>query len=188
MRGNRSPAPEHSGKGGSIPAYAGEPVRVTLATVWPGVYPRVCGGTRWAKRRLGTGWGLSPRMRGNRTGAGQDCYGARSIPAYAGEPGALPLQRGRLQVYPRVCGGTRLRVIQCAAAMGLSPRMRGNRGAATRCAGSWRSIPAYAGEPGMTYSKLTAVPVYPRVCGGTHSTAGAFPNPDGLSPRMRGNP
>ena len=53
-----------------------------------------------------TGYGLSPRMRGNPTLP--DLYGIRqrSIPAYAGEPRWIWIRSGTGQVYPRVCGGT----------------------------------------------------------------------------------
>ena len=49
----------------SIPACAGEP-RAGLKS-WPAgrVYPRVCGGTVMAVPPATSGWGLSPRVRGN---------------------------------------------------------------------------------------------------------------------------
>ena len=53
---------------GSIPAHAGEPARFRPPRYKSRVYPRACGGTS-ATRRSGTRpSGLSPRMRGNRTG------------------------------------------------------------------------------------------------------------------------
>ena len=70
----------------SIPAYAGEPVSAEITALRPRVYPRVCGGT------AAGGWdtlapaGLSPRMRGNQSGAPTPAETPRSIPAYAGEP------------------------------------------------------------------------------------------------------
>ena len=51
--------------------------------------------------------GLSPRVRGNPRELTQALHQPRSIPACAGEPGCAPDIRGRQQVYPRVCGGTR---------------------------------------------------------------------------------
>ena len=50
------------------------------------------------------------------------------------------------------------------------------------------SIPAYAGEPSWRTSPSRLMGVYPRVCGGTIVAAGQLTAPDGLSPRMRGNP
>ena len=66
LRGNLRPAPLGTKPRGSIPAPAGEPLRVGCATMPTWVYPRACGGTvcRLASK-------TSPR---------------RSIPAPAGEP------------------------------------------------------------------------------------------------------
>ena len=91
----------------SIPACAGEPLRISTLSFRSTVYPRVCGGTD----RRGYGGkgirGLSPRVRGNlfanRTRA--DVF--RSIPACAGEPIQFSDLVSGFMVYPRVCGGTR---------------------------------------------------------------------------------
>ena len=87
----------------------------------------MCGGTA----HPGPGWvvrnGLSPRVRGNPLDFRQRAFLGRSIPACAGEPVACHLRFGQQEVYPRVCGGTRARCRQILTAMGLSPRVRGNR-------------------------------------------------------------
>ena len=70
----------------SIPACAGEPVTASAGAALPAVYPRVCGGTRTGCCSTGAIGGLSPRVRGNRTGAKICAAGTRSIPACAGEP------------------------------------------------------------------------------------------------------
>ena len=90
----------------SIPACAGEPIRLNWSGGRWGVYPRVCGGTtRSSAKRMRTP-GLSPRVRGNRELWPAGVVNAGSIPACAGEP----LESGDVlllvQVYPRVCGGT----------------------------------------------------------------------------------
>ena len=77
--------PDGAGRG-SIPAYAGEPANVAAALVEITVYPRVCGGTITSFEEQYGSWGLSPRMRGNRTGQWPGYLIWRSIPAYAGEP------------------------------------------------------------------------------------------------------
>ena len=188
MRGNPLAGVAPVKRTGSIPAYAGEPIThcTHIQSNW--VYPRVCGGTGYRIGGQGDCAGLSPRMRGNRRPTPQTRQSNRSIPAYAGEPGAGPHSLPRLTVYPRVCGGTAGRPLPDGHRRGLSPRMRGNRGKALVGAGGVGSIPAYAGEPGG-WSRGGAVgQVYPRVCGGT---AGGKPwsrNASGLSPRMRGNP
>ena len=71
---------------------------------------------------------------------------------------------------------------------GLSPRVRGNR--AQRIAGqrSPGSIPACAGEPRIPPAGQPTGGVYPRVCGGTLTSAGEGRQSLGLSPRVRGNP
>ena len=70
------------------------------------VYPRVCGGTVVGAVPAYIVVGLSPRVRGNRTGAIPLRVDRRSIPACAGEPGCCSRSRSKSRVYPRVCGGT----------------------------------------------------------------------------------
>ena len=56
---------------GSIPACAGEPAGRRWRVSQHRVYPRVCGGTWYRKRFKESLRGLSPRVRGNRVGAGE---------------------------------------------------------------------------------------------------------------------
>ena len=111
-----------------------------------------------------------------------------SIPACAGEPRFERCKGDILRVYPRVCGGTPRRSSRWPSNRGLSPRVRGNPGSGRSSGARGGSIPACAGEPlGETW-RTTALPVYPRVCGGTQN-AHTRPLPEqGLSPRVRGNP
>ena len=74
------------------------------------------------------------------------------------------------RVYPRVCGGTLTLSLSPPAWAGLSPRVRGNRGAFAPAEQNSGSIPACAGEPGVTLA----------IVGDRY--------PGGLSPRVRGNP
>ena len=147
VRGNRYSEVIRMARKGSIPACAGEPPRRPGATPAGRVYPRVCGGTREATRQPQAARGLSPRVRGNPAWWGRTACASGSIPACAGEP----VRPGRaylgVQVYPRVCGGTRSDLEHGGNDSGLSPRVRGNpqsRAPAHRPAGS---IPACAGEP-----------------------------------------
>ena len=71
--------------------------------------------------------------------------------------------------------------------MGLSPRVRGNRGWAGHGVGPVRSIPARAGEPARRRESNQLGPVYPRACGGTADADDALVDLTGLSPRVRGN-
>ena len=126
VRGNPLLEVDFQGVRRSIPACAGEPAHPSFESARARVYPRVCGGTSPAEQVKSTTRGLSPRVRGNPdlglTEDGED----RSIPACAGEPlDGLP-RRPSTGVYPRVCGGTRLRTPYDIASAGLSPRVRGN--------------------------------------------------------------
>ena len=92
-----------------------------------------------------------------------------------------------ISVYPRVCGGTACGIARNARYEGLSPRVRGNRQTGLFPQSLVGSIPACAGEPRRAAAASFASTVYPRVCGGTNTTAELLPSPRGLSPRVRGN-
>ena len=109
VRGNPAPAPDAAAAGGSIPACAGEPGRQRGGAGGRGVYPRLCGGT-WKRQMSALGpAGLSPPVRGNRNRGIIRTRRVRSIPACAGEPTAALTAVKRVEVYPRLCGGTRMR-------------------------------------------------------------------------------
>ena len=188
VRGNRIHRRRSASRPGSIPACAGEPERRTAAPRRDRVYPRVCGGTRHRPSGPTRPAGLSPRVRGNHhVGEGTGVV-AGSIPACAGEPATLVGRIAGPEVYPRVCGGTAVKLGPPARPCGLSPRVRGNLGPDIELVGRRRSIPACAGEPGHSRRGQTMSRVYPRVCGGTWWAAGLSWWAGGLSPRVRGNP
>ena len=188
VRGNQSLLADYAGDDGSIPACAGEPMDDLFELVNRMVYPRVCGGTSGPVPAAKSMVGLSPRVRGNlRASASGKVYG-RSIPACAREPATPRLPPLRVSVYPRVCGGT-LRVRPGnVGRVGLSPRVRGNRGGSRPCPVSMGSIPACAGEPRGRVIRDNPPRVYPRVCGGTGYEQNLVEGLPGLSPRVRGNP
>ena len=66
MRGNLGWDVLRDERGGSIPAYAGEPHYASRTAPVRQVYPRVCGGTATIVKPPARAGGLSPRMRGNR--------------------------------------------------------------------------------------------------------------------------
>ena len=187
VRGNPRASGRRRRRMGSIPACAGEPPRRRKRQITVRVYPRVCGGTASAFLRRRRSSGLSPRVRGNR--AGHPVAGARrgSIPACAGEPGKRVTLFALIEVYPRVCGGTVQWPGAPSKSDGLSPRVRGNPTGRFFWTGASGSIPACAGEPTDTTSTARPVKVYPRVCGGTDSSAPMIDRTRGLSPRVRGN-
>ncbi len=126
VRGNPRDGLFLQGAQGSIPACAGEPGRLRLASGGPRVYPRVCGGTWIGPNLAAQGRGLSPRVRGNRRNRKADCAGLGSIPACAGEPQRCRSCCTSTRVYPRVCGGTLPENLSSHPVAGLSPRVRGN--------------------------------------------------------------
>ena len=91
------------------------------------------------------------------------------------------------RVYPRGCGGTQIERLERAKASGLSPRVRGNPRPVRETRRYGRSIPAGAGEPGISGWTVPTTTVYPRGCGGTPASRGVGRYGRGLSPRVRGN-
>ena len=187
MRGNRRDTRSHQYRPGSIPACAGEPIQAGSAHVGRWVYPRVCGGTDVIHVRINTDPGLSPRVRGNLSRLAAPMWAGGSIPACAGEPDTMASGRMVSWVYPRVCGGTAARRRADDRLKGLFPRVRGNPPRPDYWLPCWRSIPACAGEPNIHHRRAFQGEVYPRVCGGTFSTAELDAFRAGLSPRVRGN-
>ena len=187
VRGNLLQQAAGGGGRRSIPACAGEPL-LCLRPTRPGrVYPRVCGGTLSLYIGIRNDYGLSPRVRGNPLSAPVNTCQHRSIPACAGEPQARPRSVLSREVYPRVCGGTAIYDCRPGLGQGLSPRVRGNPLSAPVNTCQHRSIPACAGEPGLSCTSTAASAVYPRVCGGTAKEPGITIKILGLSPRVRGN-
>ncbi len=171
----------------SIPACTGEPSRATLTSAPSRVYPRVYGGTHQWRSAIIRILGLSPRVRGNRLPAVPIPDPARSIPACTGEPLRRPDHRSHIRVYPRVYGGTVAHLLHPRRVLGLSPRVRGNPVADASRRGWSGSIPACTGEPIRAALSGVAGRVYPRVYGGTFTSASRLATISGLSPRVRGN-
>ena len=94
----------------SIPACAGEPNLHGLTAQCTAVYPRVCGGTPINRLSVKRMQGLSPRVRGNLQRLSMLLLRLRSIPACAGEPTRYCQRAEKDKVYPRVCGGTRVKM------------------------------------------------------------------------------
>ena len=151
-------------------------------------------------------WGLSPRLRGNRTCPPRRELGVRSIPAPAGEPCCCSTGPGaawvypracgepnrktrpmaKATVYPRACGGTSIRHIQSLVASGLSPRLRGTFSYTDDDDGR-QGLSRACGEPNGDAGSSPLKRVYPRACGGTLLLLDRTRSRVGLSPRLRGN-
>ena len=187
VRGNRPKPMPFRWDGGSIPASAGKPSKLSAVPSGSKVYPRECGETQ-----LGQGCrlhhvGLSPRVRGNHVCPARRGERHGSIPASAGKP----LRRTDFglvrRVYPRECGETAAGNVAKCWTSGLSPRVRGNRRTALLPETNCGSIPASAGKPGRHLSQPDLAGVYPRECGETFETDPRAVITRGLSPRVRGN-
>ena len=171
----------------SIPARAGEPLTFWADGYAHRVYPRACGGTGYGVGQQVRSEGLSPRVRGNPLHALSGVESEWSIPARAGEPDSGWPPEYASRVYPRACGGTVQDVGVAVIAMGLSPRVRGNRLIVGERGITQRSIPARAGEPRSSRWRIRSARVYPRACGGTTEASRMRQRKTGLSPRVRGN-
>ena len=188
VRGNRLSRLPYSIGQGTIPACAGEPLQSDIRKIAHRDYPRVCGGTPQTGRSLKWMLGLSPRVRGNRLTSHWARWRCGTIPACAGEPPVAFVGKHLGADYPRVCGGTSVRVPPYANIKGLSPRVRGNLWARFAYHHRQRTIPACAGEPSVWQNVHSGAGDYPRVCGGTPCAASPNFRGAGLSPRVRGNP
>ena len=186
-RGNRGAPPCRPGRGGSIPAQAGEPHGSRRPDRIHRVYPRAGGGTFPDDLEALLWTGLSPRRRGNPSRDERSSILCGSIPAQAGEPRDDDQDGHQARVYPRAGGGTGGGSRRGRRYRGLSPRRRGNRPLAGVVSESTGSIPAQAGEPYDGMEWIRGKEVYPRAGGGTRSARTFSPSPAGLSPRRRGN-
>ena len=172
---------------GSIPAGAGQPGLSFRSLPWLPVYPRGCGAAFSPRPCACRDCGLSPRVRGSRTGTNASSRDARSIPAGAGQPVVQIIPAVVCQVYPRGCGAAVLSNEGSQVAPGLSPRVRGSLKLDVTCPDRSGSIPAGAGQPPFSRAISAIRTVYPRGCGAAHREGNLRRYLGGLSPRVRGS-
>ncbi len=188
LRGNQMKSPLSSIRRRAIPAIAGEPLwRRSCCHCLRG-YPRDCGGTVACTSARNRTTGLSPRLRGNLGGFRYDLDVAGAIPAIAGEPRKTRACKLLPRGYPRDCGGTRRLRPSVTPALGLSPRLRGNRDAQRLRSVDLGAIPAIAGEPQSAALAGSACGGYPRDCGGTRGAKSHGPILSGAIPAIAGEP
>ena len=169
-----------------IPAYAGNTPKRRSVAPRSRDHPRVCGEHDIAWCSLRRSAGSSPRMRGTR-----DCLWSQRRP-----PGIIPAYAGNTMVpsptwkiwrdHPRVCGEHFRTACGVRCGMGSSPRMRGTRSLWMMMVGSWRIIPAYAGNTILSSPMMGFKWDHPRVCGEHPAARSDWNRPTGSSPRMRG--
>ena len=152
------------------------------------VYPRVGGGNYSRFRNWQLCRGLSPRGRGKPLPAYPLAFYIWSIPVWAGETSQTATGIGLTKVYPRVGGGNGDYPPPARLHLGLSPR---GRGKLLMLEYHWKrlgSIPAWAGETGVSVFQDDPQRVYPRVGGGNSIPPSPCLLAKGLSPRGRGKP
>ena len=171
----------------SIPAWAGEPPPGDSRMGRLRVYPRVGGGAASEVLTISPDYGLSPRGRGSHSRPAAGRQGLGSIPAWAGEPGVRGRRPDLAAVYPRVGGGATTQRARNCHSEGLSPRGRGSHLSFPLGLFWFRSIPAWAGEPGEDHAGPSGAQVYPRVGGGASRKPWRGLEKKGLSPRGRGS-
>ena len=186
-RGNRRTGRRRHCRGGSIPAWAGQPSWPLTPLPIEKVYPRVGGANDYHQPPGNTEWGLSPRGRGKRNLQCGALRRQRSIPAWAGQTSSAPLPATYKQVYPRVGGANVSMAVLGKSIGGLSPRGRGKLLALFAWRSRQRSIPAWAGQTIPYRNDSSRNTVYPRVGGANTIPAPSSPWSGGLSPRGRGN-
>ena len=173
-------------RGGSIPAYAGDPRVAPVSAVQGAVYPRLRGGSRLDRLPNPPAHGLSPPTRGILRRVRIPRRVQRSIPAYAGDPPVKAIAAPSHWVYPRLRGGSPLYPPIAIAWTGLSPPTRGIRQRFAVNISGCGSIPAYAGDPPAYYPALRQRMVYPRLRGGSMRNRMIQMGNMGLSPPTRG--
>ena len=173
---------------GTIPAHAGEPGIDSGACRASWDYPRARGGTMDGPLHPFVATGLSPRTRGNRWAISAAAAPSGTIPAHAGEPRPSAGRTCPPRDYPRARGGTIGIINNDGYYEGLSPRTRGNHGAAIGHSDVDGTIPAHAGEPRRRSPGCSPGRDYPRARGGTEPSRSVKTFQPGLSPRTRGNP
>ncbi len=170
-----------------IPACAGDPCLQGHRRASYRRHPRVCGGPISANLGWQLSYGLSPRVRGNRSRCLPYLLPVRSIPACAGEPGRTPCGLSQGTVYPRVCGGTHPPLSHSPPPW-VYPRVCGGTASGGRSPYTYTGLsPRVRGNPRLVSVQGPGYRVYPRVCGGTGVVRPPRGLASGLSPRVRGN-
>ena len=186
-RGSRQESLRHCCPTRSIPAHAGEPKSWLGTGERTGVYPRPRGGAAEMPRDSNSASGLSPPTRGSQGLDMPTLLGAGSIPAHAGEPATSRPAPATWRVYPRPRGGADADTLHLHISPGLSPPTRGSPACVYCEASAPGSIPAHAGEPTRSSTRMATVAVYPRPRGGAGGTSLRSKIAMGLSPPTRGS-
>ena len=188
-RGRGSPrrTRRHSRNVRFIPAWAGQPSRLTSRPSPLGVHPRVGGAAYVHVFHASPVLGSSPRGRGSPASRSAAARGHGFIPAWAGQPSPSMSAKSASRVHPRVGGAAWRSAIVSVATGGSSPRGRGSLIAAPPSASRTRFIPAWAGQPRPRRPRSPSSRVHPRVGGAASIRISTSRPRSGSSPRGRGS-
>ena len=181
-RSSRSPEGHH----GIIPACAGNTRRRLRMSPQGGDHPRVCGEHPFYFSGSRNRSGSSPRVRGTRPCGRLRTAPDGIIPACAGNTPARSPPSCPPRDHPRVCGEHLYSLVDIAADLGSSPRVRGTPGQGPSLVQDPGIIPACAGNTSALLRPLAAKRDHPRVCGEHVLPRPRAPIIKGSSPRVRG--
>ena len=171
----------------SIPARAGQPIGGANTELLARVHPRSRGAAMGA---VGCTWplsGPSPLARGSPNGVPRLFAQSGSIPARAGQPRANLASHSLNRVHPRSRGAAQRGGFEPGCAVGPSPLARGSPAQGGAVEHALGSIPARAGQPGVTRQKLRNPGVHPRSRGAALVWDGVPRVDSGPSPLARGS-
>ncbi len=169
-----------------IPAPAGNTFTAVMPYGVSPVHPRACGEHGFGQVGSEQVGGSSPRLRGTRLKVVGNPHLIRFIPAPAGNT-VVPIGYSLPSaVHPRACGEHIIGLSRVSHDYGSSPRLRGTRQRAVKCALNRRFIPAPAGNTGWRRVLRAWRPVHPRACGEHAGRRVERVPEDGSSPRLRG--
>ncbi len=129
-----------------IPAHAGQTIGQFLKTHQHADHPRACGANIDSDDTAKAAAGSSPRMRGKHDEHLVVDKQTRIIPAHAGQTRTRTGRVWPQPDHPRACGANSNSNRARVASAGSSPRMRGKPSHTTGRTGSYRIIPAHAGQ------------------------------------------
>ena len=152
----------------------------------PTVHPRACGEQPCVLYSFPLRVGSSPRLRGTVNAAMSANPIGRFIPAPAGNRAMLRSAPTRNTVHPRACGEQLILRSFKSGQIGSSPRLRGTASFATFRPGSYRFIPAPAGNSWVYRHWPSRKTVHPRACGEQLGMPTQAVTENGSSPRLRG--
>ena len=186
VRGEALRFTQRRNSSGIIPAGAGRSSSRVYGGVKRGDHPRGCGEKPIDIQISNLREGSSPRVRGEDTKTSPCPTASRIIPAGAGRRSNLRKSTWSAQDHPRGCGEKETLAAVTVAAMGSSPRVRGEEKVGKLYRGWPGIIPAGAGRRSRRRCPQGQLGDHPRGCGEKACVMSADCLVSGSSPRVRG--